>query len=283
MVKKIYGLSILVGVLVLAGAGCVSNDYSLSEPRPVNEFAKKFETKDPHQVELDKSRQEVKNIIKEKLKLKLDDKELEVIADRQTSKYVGGTVQAYENKDWHVYGQFLALVQENGGWNIVYAGAEPVPCKELAQYNFPRKILPQCFAPLTAAEIKDAEAQKVAHDKERITQVKALQVALEQYKKDKGSYPKSNMVYTLGTKEFSCLNKDGFGPKGCANAYMDNIKSDPTEDQLTGRYSYVSMKGTTYEIDLFLETNYSDSGLSLQPGLLQVTPKAFTGYDQGLQ
>lgn len=281
MVKRIYGLSIVIGALVLVGAGCVSNNYSAQESRQVNEFAKKFETKTPRQVELDKSRQEVKNIIKEKLKL--GDKELEVFADRQTSKYVGGTVQAYEDKDWREYGQFLALVQENGGWNIVYAGAGPVPCKEVAQYKFPREVLPQCFVPLTPAEIDAENVKKAAHDKERILQVRALQLALEQFKKDKGSYPKSNMVYTLGTKEFSCLNRDGFGPKGCANAYIDNIKLDPTTDQLTGSYSYLSKQGSTYEIDLFLETDYKDSQLSLQAGLLQVTPQAFTNFDQNLQ
>lgn len=279
MIKQIRVLLVMAGVLVMVGAGCVPYYYTKEDRQKLGTAFQNLVTdSEAYKKQLEKNTNKVIGIFKAQDKTVVE-KKLEVFKDRETKKYIWGTVKVFD-RGFKEYGQFLAIIEESGDWKIVYAGPreKAVPCKDMAQYNFPREILPECLPPLTPAEIETIKVQQIANDKERVVQLRAIRVALEQFKKDQGRYPKSYLIFTLGTPEYECLNKDGFRPRGCPNAYIDNIKLDPVSEKF--RYTYESVNGSDYLMMAYLEFGYKDNELSLSAQTVEVRPRGFSsvGY-----
>jgi general secretion pathway protein G len=92
-------------------------------------------------------------------------------------------------------------------------------------------------------------ARQKARDSRRLSDLKQMQSALELFYTEKNEYPVVADPATLGQGNYSCLNVDGFGSSGCANAFTAQVPTDPG----TGVYQYISADGTTYTIQTMLE------------------------------
>jgi len=94
-----------------------------------------------------------------------------------------------------------------------------------------------------------------------LADLKQLQTALELYYTDNNGYPTGSGA-TLGGTGYECLNSDGFGSTGCANAYMGKVPADP------GSNTYVyTAASSSYSVAATLEGEMSglDGTISLSP------------------
>lgn len=92
-------------------------------------------------------------------------------------------------------------------------------------------------------------ARKSARDTIRLADLREMQGRLELYYLDHQEYPLVPEPALLGSGSFACLNPDGFAPIGCTNAYMDEVRQDPGNNQ----YVYLSEDGSGYTIQARLE------------------------------
>lgn len=106
--------------------------------------------------------------------------------------------------------------------------------------------------------------RQMARDSKRLSDLRAVQSQLEGYFSDHNAYPiVAAPGVVLGDPSVSCLNGSGFAPRGCSEAYLDVIPTDPGN----GKYIYVSSDGASYVISSNLEGEVN--GLK---GPIKVTP-----------
>ena len=101
----------------------------------------------------------------------------------------------------------------------------------------------------TLAVVALGSAREKARDSKRLSDLKQMQSALELHYTEKNAYPTQAESAALGEGNYSCLNVDGFGATGCANAFTAQIPVDPG----SGVYQYTSVDGSTYAIGATLE------------------------------
>ncbi len=102
----------------------------------------------------------------------------------------------------------------------------------------------------TLAVVALNSARLKARDAKRVFDVQQVQTALELYFNDQQGYPAG--TGTLGTGSFSCLGTDGWGPAGCAGAYMGQVPVNPTPNGADYTYASDGTSGTytiTFEIE----------------------------------
>ena len=74
-------------------------------------------------------------------KTKITDENLEVTISQNTGEFAKGTVK---NKQDVGGGYFLAA-KTDGKWIIAYDGQSQPTCVQIAAYNFPKEMLPECL------------------------------------------------------------------------------------------------------------------------------------------
>lgn len=122
----------------------------------------------------------------------------------------------------------------------------------------------------TLAVVALGSARVKARDSKRLADLKQIQTALELYYSENSSYPPGTSA-SLGTENFTCLNSAGFAAKGCTDAYMPMVPTDPTQGVF---YTYTAAS-STYTINATLEGVVNDmSGeIKLSPaGIEKLTP-----------
>ncbi len=119
-----------------------------------------------------------------------------------------------------------------------------------------------------SANFNDARQQ--ANDKKRMTDLKSLQLSLELYKSQYGSYPKSTTVCSGGSDtDFFGPGTAGGGFKSCAN-YIPGLVPEftsvlPTDSKSTaGKGFYYRSDGTSYKamvygtVESLIVNSYAD-------------------------
>lgn len=74
-------------------------------------------------------------------KLGKSETELEISISKNTGSFTKGNVKEKEA----VGGGYFLAAKTAGGWVIVYDGQSQPPCKDLATYNFPKDLAPECI------------------------------------------------------------------------------------------------------------------------------------------
>lgn len=155
--------------------------------------------------------------------------------------------------------------------NIKYSATATVGkiVAKSAVKNFLIKPTSKKAAPVVS---KDNDVVIKARDARRLSNLKQIQTALELYFTDNNSYPDGQKI-VLGTKNYFCLNKQGWQPKGCLHPYMLQI----ADESLGGQFFY-SKVGKGYEVQTKLEgtiNNLHGTVLATPEGLKDATGNLF--------
>jgi len=121
----------------------------------------------------------------------------------------------------------------------------------------------------TLAVVALGSARVKARDSKRLADLKQVQTALELYYSENNSYPAGSGI-NLGDDTNYCLNSEGFKAKGCTNAYMPMVPTDPNTDV----YYVYTAASSTYSISASLEGNVNglEGTITLSPaGIEKVT------------
>ncbi len=117
----------------------------------------------------------------------------------------------------------------------------------------------------TLAVVALNSAREQARDSKRVSDMKAIQTALESYFSQNDAYPTADPAVTLGAGSYACLNSSGWGTAGCSSPYLGLVPADPLA---SGSYTYYSVDGSTYTVSTTLETgvaNLNAGGISASP------------------
>ena len=107
----------------------------------------------------------------------------------------------------------------------------------------------------TLAIIAIGNAREKARDAARLEDIKEIQAALELSFNDTNKYPEAKEAVILGQGNYDCLGGSGFAAKGCENAYLADVPSNPTPGGLPYRYT---SDIATYRVEFSLETDVGD-------------------------
>lgn len=118
----------------------------------------------------------------------------------------------------------------------------------------------------TLAIVAVGSANRKARDIKRLSDFGRIQASLNIFYTEQNAYPVAKNVL-LGVGNARCLNSQGWGPAGCANALMAQVPVPP--DDVTP-YIY-NGSSSTYSISTELEGDME--GLS---GAIKVTPSAIS-------
>ncbi|MFA6322924.1 MAG: prepilin-type N-terminal cleavage/methylation domain-containing protein [Candidatus Buchananbacteria bacterium] len=111
---------------------------------------------------------------------------------------------------------------------------------------------------MTLAAVNNSRIKAV--DTKRISEIKAIQTALELYFNDQKVYPGGSWNKTeLGeASDRKCLNADGWTTAGCSKPYMGSVPKDPKRNDSNLRYMYrPSLNRNNYFLRFYLEKGVS--------------------------
>lgn len=71
----------------------------------------------------------------------LDETKAEVTINKNTGKHATGNIKEYEA----VGGAYWLAAKTSSGWVCVYDGQSQPTCEQIAPYNFPKDMVPECL------------------------------------------------------------------------------------------------------------------------------------------